>query len=131
MRRIEYLLKDAAMVTRARVTCMENEDPVLEPWMTEAVKHRGWFLTKGYSAFETTQHGGSNWQSIAEQLSEALRMAVTDEDGEDLTEEATEQAVEAIHERAIAALDAYDLAVMELSMHQTTEEPERGGAEGG
>lgn len=111
MRYTTHLLVDRDGSVYARMTTPEGEDPDLEPWMLYKVRNEGWKVrTQDPYDPGIATHGYADWRGVADNLATAVRVLISDES--DHTDESAAAALEA----AQAALDDYDVAVMEVSV---------------
>lgn len=121
MKRDLYVVRDAIGHRVAEILTPEGETPEIETWMAENVRNRGWSIEKiirPQSEHQIDVHGYADWRSIAGELAEAIRPILSGGDSEQDDEE--------ILSGAQAALDAYDVALMEVSMDSVVVEKEEG-----
>lgn len=130
MIRERWVLRDTEGREHAVVFAHQGEEPEVEPWMAHSVYARGWTLKKeeGGGHEVRAMHGVVNWQKVADDLAEPMRMLLSDQ------VELSEAEADEWMDKAQQALDAHDVAHMEVGVGlfgQTAEEPGQEDDDGG
>jgi hypothetical protein len=119
--RQRHVVRDSRGIAKAVIITTGEEPPEIEPWMAENVRNRGWSIeaVEDFQKNDIEVHGHANWKVVADELATALR-PLLDESAEIDSEEQSEEFLA----NAQAALDAYDVTHMEVSMVRVTQDEE-------